>query len=448
MEEEDKKRKNSEEVEAKQTRKRSKTIDLGDLSKSDEKLYGQKIRVRIKNDDYFKKLSLKEQIDILKCEDIIKNNNSKQIPLKYRIIKSKMLDNCAKNNLLTKLDYYEKLSVDDNEYLKLTKWVDTINRLPFDNYIEFPINKNTEINEIHSFMDNCTQILNNTIYGQKRAKSKILELIAQRISNPTSICSVIALTGPAGVGKTSLVKHGVSRALKYPFGFTALGGATDASFLEGHSYTYEGSHYGRIVEMLIETQCMNPILFFDELDKISTTDKGAEITGILTHITDTTQNTNFHDKYLFGLNIDLSKCIIFFSLNDLTLINPILRDRLSIVEFDKYDIEDKIHITKDYLLKELCKNIGLNNEDYIMNDEIIKYIIEKCSKNEDGIRNLKRGLESIYMKVNYDNYMPYEKQLLKIDKKPYTFTKSDINKILEDKEKNNNHNSTLSMIYI
>jgi ATP-dependent Lon protease len=294
-------------------------------------------------------------------------------------------------------------------------------------------------------MDNCTNILNNTIYGQQKAKNKILELIAQRISNPTSICSVIALTGPAGVGKTSLVKYGVSNALKYPFGFTALGGATDASFLEGHSYTYEGSHYGRIVEMLIETQCMNPILFFDELDKISNSDKGGEIVGILTHLTDTTQNNTFHDKYLFGLNIDLSKCIIFFSLNDISLINPILRDRLTIVEFDKYSVEDKVYITKDYLLKEICKNIGLNKDDYILNDDIIKYVIDKCSKNEEGIRNLKRGFENIFMKVNYDMYMPFEKQLLKIKEKPYIFTKNDINILIEDAEKKS---LSLSMIYI
>ncbi len=436
----------SKEPEIKKRRGRSKTIDLALLSSNDEKLYGPKIRARIKYDDYFKSLSLIDQLEILKCEDLIKNSNLKDIPLKYRIIKSHMLNNNAKNSLLHKLEYYEKLTPDDNEYPKLTKWVDSINRLPFDNYIEFPITKNNQLSEIYTFMDNCTSILNNTIYGQQKAKNRILELIAQRISNPSSVCSVIALTGPPGVGKTSLVKNGVSRALKYPFGFTALGGATDASFLEGHAYTYEGSHYGRIVEMLIETQCMNPILFFDELDKISDSPKGAEISGILTHITDTTQNSSFHDKYLFGLNIDLSKCIIFFSLNDLSLINPILKDRLSIVEFDKYGVEDKLHITKNHLINEITKNIGLNKDDYVISDEVIKYVIEKCSKDEDGIRNLKRGFENIFMKINYDMYMPFEKQILKIKEKPYILTKSDINKLIEEKDKINA--SSLSMIYI
>jgi ATP-dependent Lon protease len=414
-------------------------------------LYAKRLRLRSKNDDYFKKLSLEEQLHILKSEDRIFAFSNREIPLKYRILQSTVLDTQTKNTLLSKLEYFEKLHPDDTEYSKMTKWVDSLNKLPLDRFIEFPISKTDELPKIQSFMNECTQILNSTIYGQTRAKNKILELIAQRISNPKSTCSVIALTGPPGVGKTSLIKNGVSKALKYPFGFTALGGATDASFLEGHAYTYEGSHYGRIVEMLIETQCMNPILFFDELDKISNSAKGAEIAGILTHITDTTQNNSFHDKYLFGLNIDLSKCIFFFSLNDISLINPILRDRLTIVEFDKYSIQDKIHIAQNHLIQEITSNIGIQSEDYIFTEDIIKHIIECTSKDEDGIRNLKRGFEKIFMKINYDMYMLPEKQLIQITEKPYTFTKEDIQKILDHnskKKKNDPAESSLSMLYI
>jgi ATP-dependent Lon protease len=442
----------------KRGRKRSKPIDSHDVPNNDVKiekidldvkLYVKRIREKSRNDDYFRKLSLQEQIHLLKSEDIILSTNSHEMPLRYRIIESVFLNNVTKNTLLHKLDYFDKLTPNDNEYSKLCKWVETLDKLPFNNYIQFPITKSYSLPEIQSFMNNCTSILNSTIYGQTRAKNKILELIAQRISNPQSTCSIIALTGPPGVGKTSLVKNGISKALKYPFSFTALGGATDASFLEGHAYTYEGSHYGRIVEMLIETQCMNPILFFDELDKISDSPKGAEIAGILTHITDTTQNMNFHDKYLFGFNIDLSKCILFFSLNDLSLINPILRDRLTIVEFDKYGVQDKIHIAKNHLIHEVTTNIGLNCDDYVFNDEVIKYIIDKTSKDEDGIRNLKRGFENIFMKLNYDMYMPGEKQMIKMEVKPYTFKKSDIEKLLEDgNKKSESLSSSLSMIYI
>ena len=99
--------------------------------------------------------------------------------------------------------------------------------------------------------------------------------------------------------KTTLVKKGISKILNRPFEFIALGGATDSSFLEGHSYTYEGSTWGHIVEILLRSKCMNPVIYFDELDKVSDTPKGEEIIGILTHLTDTAQNTQFHDKYFF-----------------------------------------------------------------------------------------------------------------------------------------------------
>ena len=105
--------------------------------------------------------------------------------------------------------------------------------------------------------------------------------------------------GPPGTGKTTLVKEGISKILNRPFAFLALGGATDSSFLEVHSYTYEGSNWGKIVDIIINCKSMNPVIYFDELDKISNTPKGEEITGILTHLTDTTQNSQFHDKYFF-----------------------------------------------------------------------------------------------------------------------------------------------------
>ena len=146
-------------------------------------------------------------------------------------------------------------------------------------------------------MENAKQILDNAVYGMEDAKMQILQMVGQWISNPNSLGSAIAVKGPPGTGKTTLIKEGVSKILNRPFAFLALGGATDASFLEGHSYTYEGSTWGKIVDILIKCKCMNPLIYFDELDKISETPKGEEIAGILTHLTDTTQNDKFHDKY-------------------------------------------------------------------------------------------------------------------------------------------------------
>ena len=140
-------------------------------------------------------------------------------------------------------------------------------------------------------------------------------MLGELITNPKAIGCAIAIQGPMGTGKTTLVKEGISKILNRPFAFIALGGATDSSFLEGHGYTYEGSTWGKIVQILIDSKCMNPVIYFDELDKVSETPKGDEIINILMHITDSTQNSHFNDKYFGGIDFDLSKAIIIFSFN-------------------------------------------------------------------------------------------------------------------------------------
>ena len=160
-------------------------------------------------------------------------------------------------------------------------------------------------------MENAKKTLDDAVYGLNDAKMQILQLIGQWIANPNAIGTAIAIKGPPGTGKTTLVKEGISKILNRPFAFLALGGATDSSYLEGHSYTYEGSSWGKIVDILITNKSMNPVIYFDELDKVSTTPKGEEITGILTHLTDTTQNTNFHDKYFSTIDFDISKAVSY-----------------------------------------------------------------------------------------------------------------------------------------
>ena len=157
--------------------------------------------------------------------------------------------------------------------------------------------------------------MDGAIFGHDDAKKKILQIVAQSIVNPSGAGNVIAIQGPPGNGKTSLVKEGICKALGRPFAFIPLGGATDACFLEGHDYTYEGSNWGKIVDVLVNSKCMNPVIYFDELDKVSQTAKGEEITNILMHITDATQNNHFNDKYFSGIDFDLSKALFIFSFN-------------------------------------------------------------------------------------------------------------------------------------
>ena len=366
---------------------------------SESDLYYYKIKERSKYDIYFKKLKKEKQIDILDKEDEIYNYFNTEIPIRYKILYSS-LSISTKALIIQKIDMFELMIPSDSEYNKLNRWFKGLSQIPFDNYVNIPVSIKDGDSKIQNFLFLSYEILQKTICGQIEAKNKIMQILAQWISNPNSIGQIIALEGPPGVGKTSLVKNGVSLALNRPFSFYALGGATDISNLEGHSYTYEGAVWGRIIEMLMEAKVMNPVIFFDELDKISHTSKGNEIVGLLTHLTDSSQNNTFHDRYFSGIDIDLSKVIFFFSFNDIKLINPILKDRLTIIKFTGYSLEEKIIIVKDYIIPELLKNIGFNKNDIIIDIETIKYIINNYTNNEEGVRNIKRCIEELLLKIN------------------------------------------------
>ena len=288
----------------------------------------------------------------------------------------------------------------NGEYYKIKNWLDTFISIPFDNYSKLPINIDDGLDKCHEYMSNCKTTLDDVVYGMNDAKLQIMQLIGQWVVNPEAIGTAIAIKGPMGTGKTTLVKEGFSKILNRPFNLLALGGATDSSYLEGHSITYEGSTWGKIVDILIQSKTSNPIIFFDELDKVSDTPKGEEITGILTHLTDTTQNSNFHDKYFSEIELDLSKALFIFSYNDESKINPILLDRMYKISIKGYETKDKIVIAKKYLLPKIYKQINFNKEDIIINDDTIKYIIENYTEFEDGVRNLKRCLEIIFTKIN------------------------------------------------
>ena len=366
---------------------------------SESDIYYYKIKERSKYDTYFKNQAKEKQIEILNKEDEIYNYFQSEIPIRYKILYSS-LSLSVKSLIIQKITIFESMTHRDSEYNKLSKWIKGLSQIPFDNYIKLPISINDGNIKVQNFLFQSYQILQKTIYGQLDAKNKIMQILAQWISNPNSTGQIIALEGPPGVGKTSLIKNGVSKALNRPFCFYALGGATDISNLEGHSYTYEGAIWGRMIEMLMESKVMNPVIFFDELDKISDTPKGAEISGLLTHLTDSTQNTLFQDKYFTGIDIDFSKTLFFFSYNNVELINPILKDRMTVIKFGGYSLDEKINIVKDFIVPELLNNIGFLQQDIIIDKEIIKYIINKYTCNELGVRNTKRCIEDLFLKIN------------------------------------------------
>ena len=407
--------------------------------------------------DYFC-LQLQERRSlILEKQDEAEKFQKKDVPFRFEILLSKMSLG-MKNSILEKIDQLSQMQGYESDYFKLMKWVNGISRMPFSNYIKLPFDDKLSVNQLlenHdavNFLKNANQIMRKSTYGHEMAKDRIIQVITKWISNPSSKGNVIAFQGPPGIGKTSLARNGIAKAINRPFSFLALGGATDASFLEGFSFTYEGSQWGRICQILMDAKCMNPVIFMDELDKISKTDKGNEIAGLLTHITDSSQNEEYEDRYFSGVKIDLSKALFIFSYNDSSLINPILRDRITEIRLDGYKKNDKIIIAKDYSIPELMDNVGFNKDDISFSDEVLGYIIDNYTE-EEGVRSLRRCIETILMKLNVYRFLKNNSDELtyKIDDFaiPYSLTNNTVDILLKDmKDKTGKLSESAQSLYV
>jgi len=370
------------------------------LDKYDEQfeLLNNKDEITDLDIDYFSQLNVDKKENILSLIKNINDINDRNIPLKFKIYDSNM-DINTKSIAISQIEKINDLDPSSGEYGKVDQWINGLIKIPFQKYNNLPINDDNSNIEKNLFLKNTNNILNRAIYGHKEAKSHILQVISKWIKNPQSSGNILALQGPMGNGKTTLVKEGIAKAINRPFAFITLGGASDSSFFDGHNFTYEGSKWGRIVEILIESKCMNPIFYFDELDKVSETQKGDEIIHLLTHLTDTSQNDRFQDNYFSGVNLDLSKALFIFSFNDENKIDKILKDRMHVIHTRGFKTTDKIHITNDYLLPELL-NTYKYHDNITFDDKIIECIIENYTQKEEGVRNLKRCLENIVSKVN------------------------------------------------
>ena len=348
--------------------------------------------------EYFKELNIKKKKEYIeKLKDIKKvDGELDNKPYMAKIIECETSTN-NKSIILSKINTFENLK-GSSEYYKLKSWITKVMKVPFGKYVAPPVLREDGSDKIKEYLRGVRKNLDNDIYGHDVTKQQLIKILAHTIANPSEGGNIFALQGPPGVGKTALIQDGISKALGRPFTFICLGGATDACFLEGHDYTYEGSNHGRIVELLHQAGCMNPVIYFDELDKVSETPKGEEIINILMHITDATQNSHFNDKYFGGIDFDLSKAIIIFSFNDEHKISRILRDRMKIIRVKGYKMLDKINIARDYLLPKLMKHIGLD-VNVQFKDDILEYIIDTYTY-EGGVRKLKETLNDILLEIN------------------------------------------------
>ena len=374
---------------------------------------------------------------IEKTEKQLFELHKQKIPPRHKILLSDMTL-ASKSKVLGNMDRIAKMNSYSSEYSKLSRWIEGLLKIPFGKYYKVPVTLSSSNTEISTYLSNIEKTMDSCIYGQRSAKEKILEFVGKWITNPNTTNEPLAFIGEKGTGKTTLAKEGIAKALGRPFYMISLGGESDAGSFRGHDYTYEGSRWGKIADILIATQCMNPVIFFDELDKISNTKAGEEIAGMLMHLTDTTQNDSFSDKYFAGIDLDLSKAMFIFSYNDPHKLNPILRDRLTEITFTSFGKKDKMVIVKDFLMGKTCSNIGLQLQNYHISDDIISFLIERYTPSgESGVRNIKRVIETLFLRLNLYNLpqnlqISYNSLIIKKKNKKYNITKKVIERILQD----------------
>jgi ATP-dependent Lon protease len=348
--------------------------------------------------DQYKALDKEKQKELLYALENRPTTNDKGVNLMLRILTMKLPPE-IQSMILSKYNSLQSLDPSSNEYFKLRNWLDKVVSIPFGTYKEIPVRLEDGAGVCADFMRNAKKHLDAAVYGQDETKLQILQFISTKIANPSGRGLSLLLVGPPGVGKTSIIKNGIAKALGWPFQFISLGGDSDASTYMGHQLVYESSHCGKIVNSVIASKSMSTIMMFDEVDKISQTPKGEEVQNMLIHLTDPVQNGDFEDKYLSGVPIDLSRVMFIFSANDINKIDKVLLDRMMIIDLKGYDMKQKTVIAEQYLLPVALKDVNLT-EKVAISREILQIIIDEYAKDENGVRELKRCIEQVVQKIN------------------------------------------------
>ncbi len=335
-------------------------------------------------DDTQKEFILKEKLKVIKNE-LGETNTKEEDILNYKnLVNSPKYPERIKNKLLSEIERYNATS-------EMSPDAGIIR-----NYIEYLLNVPwyTETRDERDLIK-IEKKLNDTHYGMKKAKERVIEYIAVKSITDEVSSPIICLVGPPGVGKTTFAES-ISKALDRNFVKISLGGMSDSAELVGHRRAYIGSNPGKIVTSLIKCGSNNPVFLLDEVDKLKKDYKGDPASTLL-DILDVSQNKRFVDNYI-DEEIDLSKILFILTANDISNIPPALLDRLEIIDLTGYTDNEKLLISENYIIPSALKKHGLKNTIIKFETEAIKKIINEYT-NESGVRELERDINKIIRKV-------------------------------------------------
>jgi ATP-dependent Lon protease len=354
---------------------------------------------------------LNEQIKTIKKE-LDKNNPNGDENLDEEIKKHPSIPESVKKILLKEYDKIKNNSILSTEYTITKNYITISLNVPWGKYSHFD-----DLAILES-----EKILDEDHYGLEDVKNNILEYLATAFKTKQTNVKVLLLIGPPGVGKTS-IGESISKCLKRKFLFISLNSITDMADLVGHRRTYVGAYPGQIINKIIESGVMNPLIFLDEVDKIKNTYNNP--INVLVSLLDPTQNNNFTDNFL-GYGVDLSQCIFILTANSTDNLPDYLLSRMEKIYIDGYSIYEKVQIVKRFLLPKTYKNLLLKENEVVFTDDAILYIIKHYTM-EMGVRSLNKLLNNIVSKYIYMSMKNEELLKLNIEIKEEEKVFSEIN---------------------
>lgn len=367
--------------------------------------------------DYF----LQQQLKSIK-DELGGDANDRELAEMKKKAENKKWPESAKKIFQNGLEKLERMHSSTPDYSVVYNHLDLILDLPWEEYTDDNYD-----------LKNAKKVLDADHYGMGKIKNRILEYLAVLKIKGDMKSPILCFLGPPGIGKTSLGKS-IAHAIGRKYVRVSLGGLHDESEIRGHRKTYIGAMPGRIIQSLRKVKTSNPVMILDEIDKIGSDHRGDPSSALL-EVLDPEQNHSFYDNYLES-EYDLSKTLFIATANDISRIQPALRDRLEIIDLSGYAVEEKVEIAKRHLLPKQKSAHGLDKINFKVQDTILEKVIEDYTR-ESGVRELDRQLASI---------MRYQaKELAYKHKVKSTVTKPDIIKILGQPKYSNEIYKTVNM---